>query len=123
MNEKTTCIVFIFLLSLWTMINPINVEASSCSEELAIAEAKISLKKYCGRHHGCHFIVRKRDTDSDPKRLWLVTASLIHSFDGNGKPRFMPEGAVFLSVSKACKATYVRSHGGEKTIEQWHQSE
>ena len=41
-----------------------------------------------------------------------MIVSLIHSFDDEGQPRFMPDGARIVRVSTECTPTGILGHGG-----------
>ncbi len=90
--------------------------ASDCSAAKAISVARVepAVVTFCasvvnGVNHGCDFKAAKRPDlmKYDAGLYWLVTVNLIHSFDEKGQPRFMPEGAAFTHVSKACEVTEV----------------
>jgi hypothetical protein len=110
------------LLFLLLATAPAAADKISCTEQQAIAVAKADadIVEFCAgaQYHGCDFKVRPQlqdETDSDAQ--WLVTASIIHSFDDKGAPRFMPEGAIFAHVSADCRVTRVLSHGMDKKRE------
>jgi len=101
---------------------PAAADKVSCTAQQAIAVAKTDadIVKFCAgaQYHGCDFKARPQpqdETDSDAQ--WLVTASIIHSFDDKGTPRFMPEGAIFAHVSADCRVTRVLGHGMDRKRE------
>ena len=80
------------------------------------AAAHPAIAAYCAdpSYHGCSF--RTRDTgiaEAGSAVAWFVVASLIHSFDDEGNPRFMPEGVRFIDISSACEVLRVWDHGGQ----------
>jgi len=88
---------------------------SVCSESAAISAAKNIdvVSRFCarevnGKANGCHFTAREpsplnADEIADTALAWVVNASIIHSFDDDGRPIFMPEGAMFIEISRQCK--------------------
>lgn len=107
--------IFIILLMTTLAASPAQsgAESISCTEEQAIAAAGADpdIAEFCGgpAWHGCDFKARIQPQDeANPDAYWLVTASIIHSFDHQGQPRFMPEGFMFADVSQEC-AVAVRS--------------
>ena len=88
---------------------------AACTEENAIAavQSDSAFKYFCsgrvnGVGNGCSFKARPPsplnvDEKNDKDLAWVVNASIIHSFDDKGQPRFMPEGTAFGFVSKDCR--------------------
>ncbi len=93
--------------------------AAPCTEDAAKKQAAADpqVRAHCaGSKLGCDFSARapsplNADEKSDAELAWVVTANQIHSFDEQKRPRFMPEGAVFARVSRACVVTRVIGHG------------
>lgn len=89
--------------------------AFACGEDDAKKQtaAHAEISAFCARSkHGCDFKARppsplNADEKKNASLAWVVTANQIHSFDEQGRPRFMPEGAMFTRVSKACTVTSV----------------
>jgi len=88
--------------------------ALACSEDDAKKQtaAHAEVKSFCAVKNGCDFKARKpsplnADEKKDTTLAWVVTASQIHSYDEQGRPRFMPEGAIFTHVNKQCVVTEV----------------
>lgn len=89
--------------------------ALACSEADAKKQtaAHAEISAFCARSkRGCDFAARppsplNANEKKDASLAWVVTASQIHSFDEQGRPRFMPEGFMFARVSKACTVTAV----------------
>ena len=96
-------------------------QGSGCSETEAIAAAQAhpAVVKWCsatpnGVGHGCSFRARRPSRLNANERdevdlAWVISASVIHSFDEAGRPRFMPEGTIFAYVSEACKVASIIS--------------
>lgn len=112
----------LLFLALLLLAPPALADRIACTEDQAIAVAKADedVAAFCAakQYHGCDYKVRAQPQDeTDRQALWLVTASVIHSFDDKGEPRFMPEGAIFAHVSQSCRVTRVLSHGMDKKRE------
>ena len=85
---------------------------SECTESKALAAARSdkSIEKFCaapvnGANNGCYYKIRpasEGEVKVAQDLRWIIIASLIHSFDEKGQPRFMPEGATIVRVNKAC---------------------
>jgi hypothetical protein len=92
--------------------------AEECLERRAIeaTAAHPEISAFCARSkHGCDFKARppsplNADEKADASLRWVVIASQIHSFDEQGKPRFMPEGAMFTRVIAGCVVRDVIGH-------------
>jgi hypothetical protein len=92
--------------------------AADCDEAAAkkAAAAHAKVAAFCANNKlGCDVAARppsplNRDEKEDAKLQWVVTASQVHSRDDAGRPRFMPEGAVFARVNKDCAVARVIGH-------------
>jgi hypothetical protein len=101
-----------------TLVLVLTLAAASCSEDDAKTQAAADeqVRAHCaGATLGCDFAARppsplNADEKNDRELAWVVTANQIHSFDEQKRPRFMPEGAVFARVSRACVVTRVIGH-------------
>jgi hypothetical protein len=103
---------------------PLPAAPPACTAENAIAvvSSNASFRNFCSRpvngaSHGCSFEARppsplNADEKTDRALAWVVSASIIHSFDDRGQPLFMPEGAAFASVSNGCRIMKALGPGG-----------
>lgn len=97
-------------------------KALYCSEIGAIKTTKAypEVTEFCtqkvnGTNNGCHFKARlpsplNAQEKESTTLAWVVTASIIHSFDDKGQPRFMPEGALIVHISRVCEVIRVMGH-------------
>lgn len=86
-----------------------------CSKEKAEAAAKADEKivAFCtqeinGQRHGCDFRTRPSSPENPDEvdrddLMWIVKASIIHSYNEEGQPLYMPEGAAFAHISDTCE--------------------
>jgi hypothetical protein len=86
--------------------------APGCTQEQAVSAVRAdgAFKLFCSGGHGCDFTARapsplNADEKNDANLVWVVKASVIHSYSDKGQPLFMPEGAGFAFVSAACGIT------------------
>ena len=97
---------------------------SVCLESAAISATKNIdiVSRFCsrevnGKANGCDFTAREpsplnADEIADSELAWIINASIIHSFDDDGRPTFMPEGAMFIKLSPQCKVKSLLTYGG-----------
>lgn len=108
-------IVFTALLLMIAM--PAYATSVACNAEWAMKAASEHprIADFCKKvEQGCDYKARQVPMDEyQPDRIFVVTASQIHSRDEQGNPRFMPEGAIFAHISEECKVTKVLGHGIE----------
>jgi hypothetical protein len=108
------------LLALWSWASGAPAQGA-CSDAQAkeAAAAHAAVKAFCAANRlGCDYSARppsplNANERDDGALAWVVMASQIHSLDAQGKPRFMPEGAMFAHVSKTCAVTKLLGHGLE----------
>ncbi len=91
-----------------------NHEECTDSQAEKAASAQSDIVEFCaGRpYHGCSF---EATPSTKPESIWRVRASLIHSYDDEGNPRFMPDGFLFADIEADC--TVVRVWGMEGQID------
>lgn len=109
---------FIRILLVWACLGGIspnktawaqsaNAKSVTCSSEQAIDKARLLSDTYCSGKNGCHFNARWDMATKISSAQWTVIVSQIHSFDENGMPRFMPDGAIIIKVSPNCNNAQV----------------
>ena len=124
--HKSTALIFVIIVSIASNTNAFaeRIPPSVCSESAAISATEIIdiVSEFCsrevnGKAKGCHFTARgpsplKADEIADTELAWIINASIIHSFDEEGQPIFMPEGTMFIRLSQECKVKGLLQHGG-----------
>ncbi len=88
------------------------VEIPGCKIVQATAEVRRDqeIADYCERtvngvSNGCTYVMRHADAREQNARDigWVSQISLIHHFKGRGRPVLMPDGSMFVYISRACK--------------------
>ncbi len=114
--NKITALTITVIVLIATCTNAFaeRMTPSVCSESDAISASKeIDLvTDFCsreinGKANGCHFTAREpsplnASEIADTELAWIINASIIHSFDDDGRPIFMPEGAMFIRLTQQC---------------------
>lgn len=89
---------FLLALSMAPSSRAVESTASSlkaCDQVAALTVAQKAAKNYCAGPNGCDFQIKWDNAAHE----WLIIVSLIHSFDEQHRPRFMPEGFTFIRVA------------------------
>lgn len=123
-NLTALTVVILVLITNSTNAFAERLAPSVCSESAAISATKNIdiVSRFCsqeinGEVNGCHFTAREpsplnADEIADTELAWIINSSIIHSFDDEGRPVFMPEGAMFIKLSQQCKVKSLLKYGG-----------
>jgi hypothetical protein len=86
---------FIIIFAALFVGSPVSAATKPLSQQQVIAFAKDATKETCNANNykGCTFKASRAEGG------WNVVASIIHSYDEQGKPLYMPEGYVFVIVN------------------------
>ncbi len=125
-SNKMSVLIIVIIVSIACSTSAFaeSIPPSICSESAAIrvTENIDTVSQFCsrevnGKANGCHFTARKpsplnADEISDTELAWIINASIIHSYDDEGRPMFMPEGAMFIKLSQQCKVKSLLQYRG-----------